>query len=131
LAGYAAVGKWGQVAVDVSLVLSQAGFGCVYVVFIARNGWELLNTYGNLGLGVEWQRYIIALEFFIFVPLTWVRRLAKFGYSNLLADAIILFGLTGIMAYSIQGMVNSPNALEIQLFNPSKFSLFLGRCDMG
>ena len=35
--GFAAFGKWGQVMVDVSLVLSQLSFCCSYFIFIMLN----------------------------------------------------------------------------------------------
>ena len=97
--GRQALGWPGQVAVDVSLVLSQSGFCCVYVSFIAQNGLQLLNA-GSCWLKAEWLWVLILLQFFLFTPLTWVRRIASLGPAVLVADALILIGLVGIMAYS-------------------------------
>lgn len=46
---------------DVSLVLSQAGFCCVYVSFIAQNGLQLLNA-GKCWLGAEWLWVLIVVQ---------------------------------------------------------------------
>jgi hypothetical protein len=108
-----------------SITALKAGFCCVYVSFIAQNSLQLLNA-GKCWLGAEWLWLLIVVQarseggqsrcrylsnllflplpraqFFIFVPLTWVRRIASFGPAVLVADALILLGLVGIIAYSI------------------------------
>ncbi len=59
--GFKAVGRWGQIAVDTSLVLSQAGFCCVYVIFIAKNVLQLLNTH-TCWIGAEWLWLLILFQ---------------------------------------------------------------------
>jgi hypothetical protein len=151
--GYKAMGRLGQVAVDVSLVLSQAGFCCVYVSFIAQNVLQLLNA-GSCWLSGQWLWVIILLQaskqlkeirrfcegfchlvcilqWFLFTPLTWVRRIASFGATNIVADTLILGGLLGIMAYCLQGLAsfstgpNSREPLHIAAFNEKSFALFM------
>jgi proton-coupled amino acid transporter len=126
--GRAAVGKWGEVAVDISLVLSQAGFCCVYVVFIARNVLQLLNV-NSCWLGGEWLWLLILLEWPLFTPLTWVRRIARFGPTNLIADGLIAGGLIGVLAWSFSGIASSSAdgvVAHVPLFNSGSFSLMLG-----
>jgi solute carrier family 36 (proton-coupled amino acid transporter) len=125
--GRAAVGPWGQVAVDTSLVLSQAGFCCVYVVFIARNVLQLLNS-SSCWIDGSWLWLLILLEWPLFTPLTWVRKLARFGPTNLLADGIIAGGLMGILAYAGHGMASLPagTPVTVPAFNSGSFSLMLG-----
>lgn len=125
--GRKAVGKWGEIAVDISLVLSQAGFGCVYVVFIARNVLQLLNS-DSCWLDGSYLWLLILFEWPIFTPLTWVRNIAKFGPTNVLADVLIAGGLIGILGYSFYGMgqVDDHSTISIPVFNSNTFSLMLG-----
>lgn len=126
--GYKVFGRAGQIAVDVSLVLSQAGFCCVYVVFIARNVLQLLNT-NSCWLDGSWLWLLILLEWPLFTPLTWVRRIKYFGATNIAADVLIGGGLLGILAWSIQGMINQSHAgvgISVPAFNSQSFSLMLG-----
>ncbi len=128
--GRAAVGKWGQVAVDISLVLSQAGFCCVYVVFIARNVLQMLNT-SSCWLGGEWLWLLVLLEWPLFTPLTWVRRIAAFGPTNIAADVFIAGGLAAVLGFSIHGMATADGPtggvpVGVPAFNSGSFSLMLG-----
>ena len=121
----AAVGPWGQVAVDTSLVLSQAGFCCVYIIFIAKNVMQLLNAHTCwLPGGYLW--VLILLQWFLFTPLTWIRRIANFAPTNIAADALIAAGLVGVLAFSINGIASTPGPVQLSLFNSNEFSIFLG-----
>jgi amino acid permease len=99
-------GFWGARAVDASLVLSQAGFCCVYVSFVARNVIQLLNDLPGRGcwLGPQWLYVLILIEFLWLAPLTWVRRLASFEATNLAADAFIGVGLLAVLSWAAAGM---------------------------
>ena len=54
-------GRSGQVAVDTSLVLAQAGFCCVYASFIAQNGLQILNA-RSCWVGGEWLWLLILVQ---------------------------------------------------------------------
>lgn len=126
--GRKAVGRWGEVAVDVSLVLSQSGFCIVYVTFIAKNVLQLMNAH-SCWLGGSYLWAFIVAQFAVFWPLTLVRRISWFGKTNLAADAIIAVGLTGILAYCISGMVGKAHdgvALVAPAFNSGEWPLMLG-----
>ena len=104
--GQHVAGFWGARAVDASLVLSQAGFCCVYVSFVARNVIQLLNDLPGKGcwIGPQWLYVLILLEFLWLAPLTWVRRLASFEGTNLAADVFIGVGLLAVLAWAGAGM---------------------------
>jgi proton-coupled amino acid transporter len=126
--GQRAAGIWGRRAVDVSVVLSQAGFCCVYIVFIARNALQLLNT-GRCWLGGEWLWLLILLEWPLFTPLTWIRNLASFGPTNVAADVFIMGGLAGVLAWCAQGFATAPAGgapLAVPAFAADTFALTLG-----
>ena len=102
--GRRVAGRWGGFAVDVSLVLSQAGFCCVYISFIARNAMQLMNA-ENCWLHADSLWILILLELPLLAPLSWVRKLSSFGPTNIGADILIMAGITGILTWSIGGMV--------------------------
>ena len=105
--GRRVAGVWGARAVDVALVLSQAGFCCVYISFIARNVIQLLNV-SRCWVPASSLWVLVALELPLLAPLTWVRRLSSFGPTNLAADALIVAGIVAILSYSGAGMLRGP-----------------------
>jgi len=123
--GMRACGRWAKIGVDVSLVLSQAGFCTVYVAFIARNVMQLLNV-DSCWLEGRWIWVLILLQFLVFAPLSWVRKIQFFGWTSLLANFLIGSGLLGILLWSAVEWQQHDNALEVPMFNAQGFALFLG-----
>ena len=109
--GSRVAGRFGALAVDFSLVGSQAGFCCVYISFVARNLIQLLNDniVGNKGCWVSaddlW--LFILVELFLLAPLTWVRRLSSFTTTNTIANGFIASGLLSILCYCISSLATS------------------------
>lgn len=122
--GYKAYGRFAKMGVDIALVLSQAGFGCVYVIFIARNVLQLLNVKSCwISGGYLW--VLVLLELPLLAPMTWIRKLKLFAGTNVVANAFIVLGLLGILIYcgaEWDGRGVSP----LPLFNTQQFPLFLG-----
>ena len=107
--GARVAGRWGVLAVNAALVLSQAGFCCVYISFVARNLIQLFNdSSAGCWVGPSSLWLFIAAEFLVLAPLTWVRRLTSFAPTNLAANLLILAGIVGVLAYSVQGMAAAP-----------------------
>lgn len=100
--GFQAAGRWAEASVNIALVLSQAGFCCVYIAFIARNVLQLLNVHSCWAPG-EYLWVLVLLQFPILAPLSWIRRIKTFGITNVLANAFIGLGLFGILLYCIVG----------------------------
>ena len=129
--GARVAGAWGAAAVNAALVLSQAGFCCVYISFIARNLIQLFND-GPRGCWVApdalWK--FVACEFLVLAPLTWVRRLSSFAPTNLAANALILTGIAGVLAFSVGGMAgggsDAAGLAPLPAFDAVRWPLMLG-----
>eukprot|EP00904_Undaria_pinnatifida_P013061 jgi/Undpi1/8886/HiC_scaffold_25.g11348.m1 len=107
--GFAAFGKWGQVMVDVSLVLSQLSFCCSYFIFIVLNIPSVAPTpeRGSLAEYVVSPDVLIAFQ-------------AMFA-----ANVCMWLGLLLITSIDV-GVLFQHGAEPVQLYNPDTFILFLG-----
>jgi hypothetical protein len=130
--GGAAAGPWAAVAVDAALVLSQAGFCCVYIAFIARNVLQLLNV-GACDpaprVGGGWLWALVLAQAPIFVPLSWIRSMRTLGWTSAAANALIVGGLLGIVAWAATAWAAAspvPGGFDVPAFNSQGFALFLG-----
>ena len=97
-----AIGWRTRIAVEWSLVMSQSGFCCVYLLFVAHTVRDVVRHLADCKPSFEpalWQ--IVAMELVLITPLTWVRRLKHFRATNLIADVLILGGLLYVMSYAV------------------------------
>lgn len=134
--GDMAVGKWGGNAVKIAICLSQMGFCCSYCLFISENVHGLLIHFGGCEYANVKQWMLIMMQLPLYIPLTWVRRIRYFAYTNLLADFCILFGIGAILAYCIYantlgaggatGGTAPGGAQPMTWLNPGHWPLFLG-----
>lgn len=129
LLGSRAFGPVGRIAVNVSLVLSQLGFCCSYLIFVEKNVGDILaqafNTDTNAVGSFPWM--LILLQIPLYTPLTWVRRIEYFAITNLIADVLIFFGLIYIAGYSLAQLEGRPSSQSTwENFNPNSWALFLG-----
>jgi amino acid permease len=94
-------GKFGRIAVDISLALSQSGFCCAYVYFIKENFNQILLQ--QFGVNVDTQ--IIALAcFFLFSLLCYIRKIEIFAATHVFADFMIVIALITISFYASQNL---------------------------
>jgi len=125
--GRAAAGLGGRIVVDISLVMSQVGFCCAYVVFIAKNAEKLLNEFFGTPASNELMLlYCVLAQLPLYVPLSWVRKIRQFATTNLIADAFILLGLLSILTFCVVHVSDSGLPHSIELFNRHEFSVFMG-----
>ncbi|KAK1832064.1 transmembrane amino acid transporter protein-domain-containing protein [Podospora conica] len=108
-----------------SIALSQLGFVCAGIVFVAENLLTFLTaiTNGRSPLSIGG---LIAIQMVVLVPLSWIRNISKLGPVALLADVCILFGLTYIYQYDIAALASDGIHKSVVLFNPEKYTLMIG-----
>ncbi|KAK4223363.1 putative amino acid transporter [Podospora fimiseda] len=109
-----------------SIAMSQIGFVCAGIVFVAENmltfceavfsGDEKVSTTG-----------IIAAQMLMLIPLSWIRNISKLGPAALLADACILIGVTYIYWFDISSLIKMGGIHKsVVWFNPDKYTMMIG-----
>lgn len=124
--GERAIGKWGRQLVNISLVLTQMGFCCVYGSFVARNMLQVFN-WGKCWLGSEWLWLLVYVQLLVFVPLSWIRNISSFNRTNQLGNLLIVGGLAGILIYCLNQFSESTSKdIHLPMFNSNSWALALG-----
>ncbi|KAI9917006.1 hypothetical protein PsorP6_017199 [Peronosclerospora sorghi] len=128
LVGERAFGKVGRTAVNISLVLSQTGFCCSYLIFVEKNiGEVILAAFGIQRTIASSSLTLIMLQILLYTPLSWVRRIEYFALTNLFADLLILFGIVYIISYTVQTLEMAPVGSGTWVnFNPTSWAMLLG-----
>lgn len=108
-----------------SIVLSQLGFVSAYFVFVSQNLQAFVLAVSKCVTLVD-IKYIVLLQFIIFLPLSLIRDISKLGFTALIADVFILLGLLYIYYYDVTTLVSQGGVSDIKAFNPSTWSMFIG-----
>ncbi|KAI0430865.1 transmembrane amino acid transporter [Xylaria sp. FL1042] len=108
-----------------SITLSQLGFVCSGIVFVAENLTSFFEavTRGHSPLSPT---QLILIQVLVLVPLSYIRNIAKLGPVALLADVFILIGVSYIYYYDIAHIASEGINSTVVLFNPSKYTLMVG-----
>ncbi|KAG0368017.1 transmembrane amino acid transporter protein-domain-containing protein [Gamsiella multidivaricata] len=117
-------GPYMRQAVLWSIAISQVGFVCAYMSFVATNLEALARNV--LGATEMYPSYIFVLaQLIVFIPLALIRNIARLSFTAVVADVFICFGL--IYMYYFDIFTLSTNGLsDVSLFNPKDFALFIG-----
>ncbi|KAJ2998837.1 hypothetical protein NUW58_g197 [Xylaria curta] len=108
-----------------SITLSQLGFVCSGIVFVAENLTSFFKavTHGHSPMSPT---ELILIQVLVLIPLSYIRNIAKLGPVALLADVFILIGVSYIYYYDIAHIASEGINPTVVLFNPSKYTLMIG-----
>ncbi|KAI2603069.1 transmembrane amino acid transporter protein-domain-containing protein [Hypoxylon fragiforme] len=108
-----------------SITLSQLGFVCAGIVFVAENMTSFLQAlaHGDSPLSPT---TLILIQLIVLIPLSFIRNIAKLGPVALLADSCILLGVTYIYYFDIAHLAANGIHESVVLFNPAKYTLTIG-----
>ncbi|KAF2739623.1 amino acid transporter [Polyplosphaeria fusca] len=110
-----------------SITLSQLGFVCAGIIFVADNLSSFLAAVTPSTSTPLSTTALIGIQLVLLVPLAFIRNISKLGPAALLADVFILIGLTYIYWYDISSMVKMGGFNPtVELFNPRDFTLTIG-----
>ena len=109
-----------------SITISQIGFVCTGIIFIAQNLMSFLDAVVSRPPAPISGNMLIALQLIVLVPLALIRNISKLGSAALLADIFILIGLVYIWYYDIAKLASRGPHPTVRLFNPHDFTLTIG-----
>ncbi|EGS20231.1 uncharacterized protein CTHT_0047470 [Thermochaetoides thermophila DSM 1495] len=110
-----------------SIALSQLGFVCAGIVFVAENLSAFLDAVTpSIPTPPLSTTALIILQLLILTPLSWIRNISKLGPAALLADVCILIGISYIYTYTIKTISHDGSHHGVTLFNPSAYTLTIG-----
>ncbi|KAJ2365991.1 hypothetical protein IW150_006064, partial [Coemansia sp. RSA 2607] len=122
-----AYGRWMRRAVEFSTVASQLGFSCAGSVFVATSLRDAFNAMTSCRWSTELPiGFWIVAQALPLAPLCLIRHVRGFSKVALFADAGIILGLVYVLASSTNSLAHYGPGPNVQLFNSSSFSLFLG-----
>ncbi|KAJ8118040.1 hypothetical protein ONZ43_g4075 [Nemania bipapillata] len=108
-----------------SIVLSQLGFVCSAMVFVAENLTSFFKAVAP-GENPISPAMLILIQVLVLIPLSYIRNMAKLGPTALLANIFILIGVSYIYYYDIAHIAAEGINPTVVRFNPSKYTLMIG-----
>lgn len=113
-----------------SITLSQLGFVCTGIVFVAQNLFSFMVAVSDRPdkSSPLSTRVLIALQLVILIPLAFIRNISKLGPAALLADVFILVGVVYIFWFDISTLAQNGMNSSVVFFNPDHYTLTVGSC---
>lgn len=112
-------------AVLIAITLSQIGFVCAYMVFVAENLQSLVLAFSKCRLLIPMHLLILA-QSFAFIPLAMIRKIQRLSVFALIADVFIVIGLTYLFYFDVKQLSTVGVANTVSLWNSTHFPLFIG-----
>ncbi|KAH3681719.1 hypothetical protein WICPIJ_007321 [Wickerhamomyces pijperi] len=107
-----------------SLVLTQVGFICAYIIFTAENITAFLKNMFSLEIDIF---YVYVFQAVLFIPLSFIRSVSKLSFTSFLANILILGGLVIVFTFCALELFNSGVKDSVEfVINKSRFSIFIG-----
>lgn len=117
-------GRQMRFAILFSIVISQLGFTCAYLIFVASSLQAFIMTVTNCTTYISTLRLILA-QLVVFLPLALIRNLARLSTTALIADAFVLVGLVYIFGNEF-AFLGSHGVADVKMFNSKDFALLIG-----
>jgi len=117
-------GKAMRETILASIVVSQLGFVCAYTIFIAENLQAFIMAITKCKTLLPIQTLIFS-QLIVFLPLSFIRNLAKLSVTALVADVFILIGIVYIASNEV-AVIAQRGIAEIQWLNEKDFPLLIG-----
>ncbi|EEB08254.1 vacuolar amino acid efflux transporter Avt3 [Schizosaccharomyces japonicus yFS275] len=117
-------GRHMRFAILASIVVSQIGFASAYISFVASTLQACFKAISATGKEYDIVLFIV-FQFFVFAPLSMVRKLTKLSATALIADFFILLGILYLYFWDVLTLATQGIA-DVVLFNKTEFSLFIG-----
>lgn len=108
-----------------SITLSQLGFVCASLIFVAENIHSFIVALSN-GPNPLSTNSMIAIQLLLLIPLALIRNISKLGPAALMADICIGVGLAYIYYYDISALATQGLSDTVVLFNPAAYTLTIG-----
>ncbi|CAO3671052.1 unnamed protein product [Rhizopus stolonifer] len=118
-------GKPMRFSVLLAITLSQIGFVCAYMVFVAQNVQALIESISQCQFQIPLP-YLILGQMAIFVPLAMIRKIQKLSAFALVADLFILVGLVYLYYFDFFILSHQGIADVEWVINYSSFPMFIG-----
>ena len=111
-----------------SITISQLGFVCAGIIFVAENLSSFLEAVTPDRAGTISPILLITIQILSLIPFSFIRNISKLGPAALIADVCILIGLVYIYYYDIHTLSTVLHGFNptIRLFNPRDFTLTIG-----
>lgn len=116
-------GPWMKFLILMSLVLTQIGFACAYIIFTTGNLTAFFNNVTNWNIKPD---MFFLLQTLIFIPLSFIRNVSKLSLPSLMANFFIFAGLFIVLFFTSKEIINNGIKPIELIVNESKFSLFIG-----
>ncbi|KAM3579471.1 hypothetical protein VKS41_007930 [Umbelopsis sp. WA50703] len=113
-----------RMAVLVCITLSQIGFVCAYMSFVAENLQSLILTFSKCRVAIP-LHVLILVQCFVFIPLAMIRKIQRLSVFALIADVFIVIGLMYLYYYDFYTLATSGVA-DISFWSAERFPLFIG-----
>ncbi|KAG0246056.1 transmembrane amino acid transporter protein-domain-containing protein [Mortierella sp. GBAus27b] len=117
-------GKWMRQAVLWSIAISQIGFVCAYMSFVATNLEALAKNFVPPHEMYPFYFFVL-IQLVVFIPLCLIRNIARLSFTAVIADAFICFGLIYLYYYDFFTLATF-GLSDVIMFNPKDFTLFIG-----
>ncbi|KAF9194346.1 neutral amino acid transporter [Haplosporangium sp. Z 27] len=107
-----------------AIAISQIGFVCAYMSFVATNLEALAKNVLDAA-DMYPSYFFVIIQLIVFIPLSLIRNIARLSFTAVVADAFICFGLIYLYYFDFFRLATQ-GLSDIALFNPKDYVLFIG-----